>query len=292
MNLMKLIDGVKIGNVDDGSTGVTAVVFDGGCVCGCDVRGGAPGTRETALLSSDKANEHVDCIMLCGGSAFGLAACEGAMRALSEMGKGVEVAGLAVPIVPAAVIFDLKGKIDFPTADMGYKAVMCATDTVSSGKVGAGKGATVGKIFGYERCSPSGLGLAKVEAGGATIIAAVVVNAFGDVVSGGKIVAGARGENGFVDTAKVLMSADPAMKWANTTIGCIITDAKLSKVQANKLASIGHNGLARTISPVHTEFDGDTLFCASVGQKEVSMLVLEAACVSAVEAAIIDAVKL
>lgn len=289
---MNLIEGVKIGNVDDGKTGVTAIVFTNGCVCGCDVRGGAPGTRETALLSSDKSNEHVDCVMLCGGSAFGLAASTGAMKALFEMGKGVAVADMVVPIVPAAVIFDLKDELDFPTEEMGYEAVRCASSEVESGKVGAGRGATVGKILGYEHCSPSGLGLAKVEASGATVIAVVVVNAFGDVRNNGKIVAGAKGKDGFLDTVEFLSSANPAMKGANTTIGCIITDAKLSKVQANKLASIGHNGLARAISPVHTEFDGDTLFCASVGQKEVDMLALEVACVSAVEAAIIDAVKL
>lgn len=289
---MKLIDGVKIGNIDDGRTGVTAIVFDRGSVCGCDVRGGAPGTRETALLASDKANDRVDCVMLCGGSAFGLAATVGAMKALLEEGKGVKVLDKVVPIVPAAVIFDLNGELDFPDAEMGYRAVRSASSEVKGGKVGAGTGATVGKLFGYEHCSPSGLGLASVKVGSVTVFAAVVVNAFGDVVSGGKIIAGTRGKGGFVNTASCIASADPSLKGANTTIGCIVTDAKLNKVQANKLASIGHNGLARTISPVHTEFDGDTLFCASVGDKEVDFLSLEVACVSAVEAAIIDAVTL
>lgn len=289
---MNLIDGVKIGNVDDGRTGVTAIVFDNGSVCGCDVRGGAPGTRETALLGNDKANEHVDCIMLCGGSAFGLAATVGAMRALLEAGKGVKVLDKVVPIVPAAVIFDLNGELDYPDEEMGYRAVRSAESVVTGGKVGAGRGATVGKILGYEHCSPSGLGLARVKVGDATVIAVVVVNAFGDVIKDGKIVAGARDENGFLNTASCISSACPSLKGANTTIGCIITDAKLNKIQANKLASLGHNGLAKTISPVHTEFDGDTLFCASVGDKEVDFLCLEVACVSAVEAAVLNAVTL
>ncbi len=289
---MELIDGVKIGNVDNGRTGVTAIVFENGCVCGCDVRGGAPGTRETALLSNDKANEHVDCVMLCGGSAFGLEATVGAMKALLVLNKGVKVADKVVPIVPAAVIFDLSGELSYPTSEMGYEAVMNAKSEVFSGKVGAGKGASVGKLLGFEHCSPSGLGIAKVKVGEISVIAAVVVNAFGDVIKNGRIIAGARGKDGFIDTANALSFADPAFKDANTTIGCIITDAKLSKVQANKLASIGHNGLAKAISPVHTEFDGDTLFCASAGDKEMDMLALEVACVSAVEQAIYNAVTL
>lgn len=288
---IKLPKGVKMGNVDDDVTGVTAIVFDDGCICGCDVRGGAPGTRETALLGSDKANEHVDCVMLCGGSAFGLAAASGAMRALYEQGKGVKVLDKVVPIVPAAVIYDLKGELRYPTEEMGYRAVLSAKEVACSGHVGAGTGATVGKVLGAENCSSSGLGIAEVKAGDVTVFAAVVVNAFGDVRKDGKIIAGAKVKGGYADTLQLISMADPSFRNANTTIGCIVTDAELSKVQVNRLASIAHNGLAKTIFPVHTEMDGDTLFCASLGKKKADMLSLEVACVAAVEAAVFDAVK-
>lgn len=288
-----LPDGVRIGNVNDEFTGVTAIVFDKGCVCGCDVRGGAPGTRETALLGNDKANDHVDAVMLCGGSAFGLIAPCGGMRALKEEGKGVSVLDKRVPIIPAAVIYDLNDKeYHYPTEEMGYKAVKDAKNIIESGKIGAGKGATVGKIMGIDCCSPSGLGIGRIKVGNAEVIAVMVVNAFGDVRLDGKIIAGARFNGGFIDTTEAIKNADIGGQGANTTIGCIITDAKLSKVQANRLASIAHNGLAKTIFPVHTDLDGDTVFCASVGDKEVDIIRLQVACVEAVEAAVSDAVRL
>ncbi len=290
---LNLIKGVKVGNENDEFTGVTVITFENGCVCGCDVRGGAPGTRETALLGSDKANEHVDAIALCGGSAYGLISACGAMRALKEQNKGVKVLDKVVPIVPSAVIYDLNDtEYHFPTEEMGYNAVKNGTDEVVSGKIGAGKGATVGKILGIDNCFQSGLGIGRVEIDGAEVIAIMVVNAFGDVRKDGKIIAGAKMGNGFIDTLQLLNSADLSGRGANTTIGCVITDAKLSKVQANKLASISHNGLAKTIFPVHTDLDGDTIFCASCGDKNVDMIKLQVACVAAVEAAIWDAVTL
>lgn len=290
---LTLPNGVRIGSINDDYTGITAIVFDNGCVCGCDVRGGAPGTRETALLGSEKSNEHVDAIALCGGSAYGLSGATGVMRALKEEGKGFKVLDKIVPIVPAAVIFDLiYNDYHYPDEDMGYRAVKEASREAESGKIGAGKGATVGKILGKEACSPSGLGIGRVEVGGAEVIAVVVVNAFGDVRKDGKIVAGAKMGDKFIDTLDLIKNFSPDMMGANTTIGCIITDAKLTKLEANKLASIGHNGLARTICPVHTDLDGDTLFCASVGDKKVDLIRLQVACVEAVEAAILDAVKL
>ncbi|MBR2970416.1 MAG: P1 family peptidase [Clostridia bacterium] len=289
---IKLPHGVRIGNVNDDFTGVTAIVFDDGAICGCDVRGGAPGTRETALLGSDKANEHVDAVMLCGGSAYGLAATCGAMEALLAAGKGVRVSDKIVPIVPAAVIYDLNDKeYHYPTSEMGREAVIAAAQTVKGGKVGAGKGATVGKILGHANCSKSGLGVAEVTVDGAKVVAVVVVNAFGDVRKDGKIIAGARMGDTFIDTNMAIAMADLNAKNANTTIGCIITDARLTKVQANRLAAIAHNGLAKTIYPVHTEFDGDTLFCASVGDKDVMQIKLQVACVEAVERAVWDAVN-
>ncbi len=289
----RLIKGVKIGNVNDDFTGVTVIVFEDGCVCGCDVRGGAPGTRETALLGSDKANEHVDAIALCGGSAYGLAAACGVMNALKEKGKGVKVLDKIVPIVPSAVIYDLNDReYHFPSEKMGYDAVQKATDMWERGKVGAGKGATVGKILGIDHCSRSGLGIGRAVVDGAEVVAIMVVNAFGDVRKDGKIIAGAKYNDAFVDTLELLGSIRSDAKGANTTIGCVITDAKLTKVQTNKLASVSHNGLAKTIFPVHTDLDGDTIFCASVGDKNVDMIKLQVACVKAVEAAVWDAVTL
>ncbi len=290
---MKLIKGVKIGNVNDGFTGVTVITFEDGCVCGCDVRGGAPGTRETALLASDKANEHVDAIALCGGSAYGLIAACGAMNALKEQGKGVRVMDKIVPIVPSAVIYDLNdAEYHFPTEDMGYRAVIMATDEFNGGRIGVGKGATVGKILGIKNCSLSGVGIAVAKADDAEVIAIMAVNAFGDVRKNGKIIAGAKCGEEFVDTLELLNHEVPNVAGANTTIGCVITDAKLTKVQANKLASVSHNGLAQTIFPVHTDLDGDTIFCASVGDKSVDMIKLQVACVNAVKNAIWNAVTL
>ena len=290
---IKLPQGVRMGNINDDFTGVTAIIFDQGAICGCDVRGGAPGTRETALLDSHKANEHVDAVVLCGGSAYGLLSTCGVMRALKEQGKGVSVLDKIVPIVCGAVIYDLNDKeYHFPTEEMGYAAAVNASDVAQSGKIGAGKGATVGKILGFANCSQSGLGVGKVTVDGAEVIAIMVVNAFGDVRRDGKILSGARLGDGFADTLQLLGGNVPDGMGANTTIGCIITDVKLTKVQANKLASIAHNGLARTVCPVHTDLDGDTVFCASVGEKQVDLIKLQVACVAAVEAAVLDAVQL
>lgn len=287
---IKLPDGVKIGNVNDEYTGVTAIVFDKGCVCGCDVRGGAPGTRETALLSAEKANERVDAVLLCGGSAYGLEAACGAMKALYEEGKGVRVLDKIVPIVPAAVIYDLNRGYHYPDAQMGYRAIKEAKSKVVGGKIGAGKGATVGKILGIEHCSESGLGIYKTTIDGVELVAVVVVNALGDVVKDGKIIAGAQINGKFIGTES-LIDGSVDYRGANTTIGCIITDAKLSKLQANKLASLAHNGLARTIYPVHTDFDGDALFCVSTGEKQVDFVKLQVLAVKAVEQAIFKAVS-
>ncbi|MBR2968152.1 MAG: P1 family peptidase [Clostridia bacterium] len=293
MMKINLPNGVRIGNVNDDYTGITAIVFDNGCVCGCDVRGGAPGTRETALLASDKANEHVDAVALCGGSAYGLLSACGVMRALSQLGKGVAVLDKIVPIVPAAVIYDLNDKqYHYPTEQMGFDAVTNAESMLEGGKVGAGKGATVGKILGFNHCSPSGLGVSRVEIDGVEIVAVMVVNAFGDVRKDGKIIAGAKMNENFVDTQQLICSVSPNGYGANTTIGCVITTAKLTKTQANRLATIAHNGLAKTIYPVHTDLDGDTIFCASCGERTVDFIKLQVACVKAVEQTVWDAVSL
>ncbi len=288
--------GIKIGHAQTAYTGVTVVLCENGAVCGCDVRGGAPGTRETDLLKSEKMMDKVNAVMLAGGSAYGLAAADGVMRYLMQKGCGYKVGSKVVPIVPSAVIFDLNDKeYHFPTAEMGLEACKSATSTPSFGNVGVGTGATVGKLRGLKNACKGGIGAATVKIAGVNVTAIAAVNAFGDVVNPdtGAIIAGARGKNGFIDTEKTLAEGDlgRALFGSNTTIGCIITDGKLSKVQANKLASIAHNGYARAIRPVHTDYDGDTMFCLSAGVKPViNLALLQAAAVRATEQAIVNAV--
>ena len=291
-----LPEGVKIGNADNGVTGVTVLLCDKGYVCGCDVRGGAPGTRETDLLKSEKAMERVDAVVLSGGSAYGLESACGVMDFLREKGMGYKMGDKVVPIVPAAVIYDLNGAgYVFPDKAMGRLACENAVSELKSGRFGAGTGATVGKIRGVENADKSGLGAATVKVMGITVTAVIVVNAFGDVYEDGKIIAGARDrKGGFLDVAGTVLGGNlmRLVMGTNTTIGCIVTDAKLSKLEANKLAKLGHNGLARSINPVHTDYDGDTLFALCTGKKKVlNFAMLGVAAVEAVSRAIVAAVK-
>lgn len=269
------IRGLKVGHDTDDSakTGCTAILCEGGAVCGVDVRGAAPGTRETDLLTGYHLVERVNAIMLCGGSAFGLAAADGAMQWHFERGIGFDSGVCPVPIVPAAVIFDLAVG-DFsvrPDAQSGYAACENATEAeVKCGAVGAGTGATVGKLLGMEHCERGGLGsFALTLPGGILVAALVVVNAMGDVYDhhSGKILAGLNKGGAHLNTMALLASplAAPAAG-ANTTIGVIATNAKLTREEANRLATMGHDGLALAIRPVHTPFDGDTLFGLSTGE--------------------------
>ncbi len=289
--------GFEVGHYEDEFTGVTVILAKKGARGGCDVRGGAPGTRETDLMRPEKMMDKVNAVVLSGGSAYGLAASVGVMEYLREQGAGYRTAGKIVPIVTQAVIFDLNQKeYHYPTAQYGVYACKNATKTPGFGNVGVGRGATVGKIRGIKNACKSGVGAATVKAGGAYVTAIVAVNAMGDVIdcSTGKIIAGAKGKNGFVDTEKCLVDGEYAklLFGTNTTIGCILTDAKLTKVQANKLASAAHNGLARAIRPVHTDYDGDTMFCLSRGAKPVlDLAILQAATVRATEQAIVNAVS-
>lgn len=300
MNKVFLPSGIKIGHADNGHNGVTVVLCENGCVGGVDVRGGAPGTRETDLLAPEKAAQSVNAIVLTGGSAFGLESTCGVMRWLAERGKGFKVSGKTVPIVCGAVIFDLNEKETYyPDIELGYKACAAASDkNVAFGAVGVGKGATVGKLRGMKYACTSGVGAATVKAAGAHVTAVVAVNALGDVFDpeAGKIVAGCRNRDGsFAFAEKKLLGGeylDFIFGKGNTTIGCVITDAKLDKLQTGKLASVAHNGLARTIYPVHTDYDGDTLFALSAGSRPVvNFALLQAAAVKAVERAVIDAVS-
>ena len=289
--------GFKIGHYDDDFTGVSVIISESGAVGGVDCRGGAPGTRETDLLRSEKMMQKINAVVLSGGSAYGLASTVGVMEYLKDHGIGYRTAGKIVPIVCGAVLFDLNQKeYHYPTAEYGLNACKNASKTLDFGNIGAGKGATVGKIRGLKNACKSGIGAATVRVAGVTVTAVVAVNAMGDVVDdSGKIIAGAKGKNGeFINTEKCLANGEFAklLLGANTTIGCIITDAKLSKTEANLIASISHNGLARAIRPVHTMYDGDTMFCMASGKRPVlNLAVIQSAAVEATAKAIVNAVQ-
>ncbi len=258
------------------ATGCSVVLCGQAAVAGVDVRGGAPGTRETDLLRPENLVDRVHAVLLTGGSAFGLEAAGGVMRWLEEHGHGFVVGPARVPIVPAAVIFDLThGDASIrPDAQAGYAACQAAATTPPpQGSVGAGAGATVGKLFGIERAMAGGVGTASVRVADLTVGALVVVNATGDVVdpTDGQVLAGARRSA----TSSHLLGSQAALlrgelpprlqAGAATTIGVIATDATLDKSQCTKLAAMAHDGLARCIVPAHTPFDGDTLFALSLG---------------------------
>jgi L-aminopeptidase/D-esterase-like protein len=272
------VAGIEVGHFSDTRrpTGCTVILAREGAVAGVDVRGAAPGTRETDLLSPGNLVQQVHGIMLAGGSAWGLAAAEGAMRWLEERNIGMDVRFGILPIVPAAVLFDLPmgdARIR-PDAAAGYAACEAASsDTPAEGNVGAGSGALVGKLFGVERAMKGGIGTASVTVGGVTMGALIAVNALGDVIDPdtAQPVAGARTEDGLalLDTRRALLRGEqpkPLLAGTNTTLGVIATDAVLTKVQANRLASVAHDGLARAINPVHTMSDGDTLFALATGR--------------------------
>ena len=269
--------GLRVGHHTDARrpTGVTVVLTPEGAVAGVDVRGAAPGTRETELLSPLNAVERVHAVMLAGGSAFGLDAAGGVMRWLDERGHGVQVGPARVPIVPAAILFDLwiGDPTSRPDAASGYAACEAASEApVAQGNVGAGTGCSVGKLFGIGRAMRGGLGSASVTVDGITVGALVAVNAIGDVVdpSTGRVIAGARTPDGraLFGTMQALLRGDvpaPLQVGAATTLGIVATDAVLTKSQANKVAQMAHDGFARAINPVHTMTDGDTVFALATG---------------------------
>lgn len=294
---MKIIipKGIKIGHAQDDYTGVTVFLAKKGCAAGVDVRGNAPGTRETDLLHSEKAMQKINAVVLSGGSAYGLAASCGVMEYCREHNIGYRMPGKIVPIVSGAVIYDLNSaEYHYPSIDAGYKACLNATCNPEFGQVGAGKGATVGKIRGVRNSSKSGIGAYTVKCAGITVTAVICCNAFGDVVDGeNRIIAGAKAKDGsFIDTNDCLLNGKVGkiLLGNNTTIGCILTNANLSKLQANKIASVAHNGLARSIRPVHTDYDGDTLFCMATGKVPVlNFAMLQTAAVYATENAVRNA---
>jgi L-aminopeptidase/D-esterase-like protein len=272
------VEGIKVGHFTESRrpTGCTVLLFEKGATAGVDVRGGSPGTRETDLLNPVNTVQQVFGIVLSGGSAFGLDAASGVMKYLEEHHIGFQMGDIVVPIVPAAILYDLEigdSKIR-PTAESGYKACQSATtERVPEGNVGAGAGASIGKMFGMKQAMKSGLGSAciRVADTGVVVGALVAVNAVGDVIDPkmGKIIAGARKPDGsgFMDSMARIREGFNVRAAAatNTTIGVVATNVALDKAQASKVAQMAHDGLARTIYPVHTPSDGDTVFAVATG---------------------------
>jgi L-aminopeptidase/D-esterase-like protein len=275
------VEGLKVGHWTDARkpTGCTVVIAEKGAVAGVDVRGGAPGTRETDLLNPVNMVQQIYAVMLSGGSAFGLDTASGAMRYLDEQNIGYKMGPLNVPIVPAAILFDLgvgDGKIR-PNAESGYKACQAAsTGPVQEGNVGAGAGATIGKLMGPQFAMKSGLGSASIRVGdtGVVVAAMVAVNAVGDIWDRhtGKVIAGARsattGGDGLAHAMDRLLEGHAMVipqSGTNTTIGVVATNAALNKDEATKMAQMAQDGYARAINPAHTPVDGDTIFALSTG---------------------------
>ena len=321
-NAITDIPGIEVGQAQDEEalTGCTVILCRKGAVGGVDVRGGAPGTRETDLLDPVNLVNKVHAVVLAGGSAFGLEAASGVMKYLAEQKIGFGVGAQRVPIVPAAILFDLGlGKSTHPPdLEMGYAAAASAkTGPVVEGNVGAGTGATVGKIFGMSGAMKSGLGTASLDIGGGVIVGAIVaVNAFGDVVDPhtGRILAGARpakvgplklggpsrtqarGAGPFADTMEVLKSFAGrtilgVAARSNTVIAVVATNARFTKAEATKVAQMAQDGLARSIRPAHTLLDGDTVFALATGLKKANATIVGAYAAEVLSLAILEAVK-
>lgn len=299
------VAGIEVGHCTDNRrpTGCTVVLARGGAVAGVDVRGAAPGTRETDLLEPSNTVEQVHGVLLAGGSAFGLDAAGGVMRWLEEQGVGLSVGPARVPIVPGAVLFDLAlgdHRIR-PDAAAGYAACRAASrQAPAEGNVGAGAGAVIGKIFGFQRAMKGGIGSASVTVAGVTVGAIIACNALGDVVDPGTgtVIAGARSADGksLLDARRALLRGEeprPMLPGSNTTIGVIATDAVITKAQASRLATMGHDGLARAINPVHTLSDGDTLFALGTGAsgKALGLMTLGAMVAEACALAVVRAAR-
>jgi len=293
------IPGIRVGHSQDEAalTGCTVILCEGGAVGGVDQRGGAPGTRETDALHPIHLVNVVHGVVLSGGSAFGLDSASGVVRYLEERGVGFDVRVAKVPIVPAAILFDLGiGQADVrPGPEMGYQACLNAsTDPPAEGNVGAGTGATVGKILGMQHAMKSGIGSASLAIGGGIYVGAIAaVNVFGDVIdpATGEIVAGVRlvhtgplkiGKGPyFADTMEVMRSLTgrTVLGFAShehTAIGAVATNAKLTKEQTNKVAQMAHDGLARTVRPAHTMLDGDIIFALATGERRADVNIVGA----------------
>ena len=281
------IENIKIGNAQNDATGCTVIICERGAITGLDVRGGGPASRESELTKPFASTEIIHAILLSGGSAFGLDASGGVMKYLEERNIGFDVGITKVPLVCQSCIFDLRiGNYKIrPDINMAYKACENAqSNNPKMGNYGAGCGASVGKIFGIDYAMKSGLGFYAIQIDNVKIGAIVVVNAFGDIYDydSGKMIAGPLNENknGFrssedelikITQNKNLSFSSVSNNITNTTIGAIITNAKFTKSQMGKIASMAHNGFARTIKPVHTTLDGDSIYAMSVGDIEANL---------------------
>ena len=304
---IKEMKGLSIGHaqIEKAKTGVTVIYFPDGAKVGCDISGGGPASRETTLASPLAADNPVNAVVLSGGSAYGLAASDGVMRRLEEAGIGYDTGYALVPLVCQSCIFDLNygSARRRPDADTGYAACDIAMEECDDrmGSVGAGTGASVGKLLGMKQAQKSGIGMHAIQEGDLHIAAIVVVNAFGDIFDNGRKIAGLLDHNRreFLDSGSVMadiFNKPRDMFTGNTTIGCIVTNAKFNKAEMNKIASMARNAYARCIDPVGTMADGDTIYACSVGDivsdiNLVGMLsakVMERAIVKAVEASRMD----
>ena len=295
------VRGIRVGHAEDPAalTGCTVVLTEEGMVCGVDVRGSAPGTRETDLLAPINLVQEVHAVVLCGGSAFGLDAATGVMAYLEEQGKGLDTGAARVPIVPAAVLYDLAvgdPKVR-PNWEMGYRACLNASTDVPVGNVGAGIGATVGKALGISRAMKAGIGTASVQLSCGLVVGAIIaVNAFGHIVdpNSKEILVGPRLNDGTIaDTIELLRQGGSERNTPpgiNTTIGVVATNAKLSKTKATKVAQMAHDGYARTTFPAHTTLDGDTLFVFASGEIQASVDFVGALAANVVAEAIVRGV--
>ena len=308
------VPGIEVGHAQDDAalTGCTVIMCRKGAVAGVDVRGSAPGTRETDLLNPINLVEKVHAILLAGGSAFGLDAASGVMHYLEEQKIGFNTGVAKIPIVPAAILFDLAigNKNVRPNAEMGYKACLAASNApCAEGNVGAGTGASVGRMFGMALAMKSGVGSASIQVGGLVVGAIVAVNAFGDVIDpeNGEIVSGLRsgkvgplrvgGKDYFADTFEMLKkplgrTVLGLAARTNTVIGAVATNGRLTKAEATKVAQMAHDGLARAVRPAHTMLDGDTFFALSTGNKKVDVTTIGSIAAEAMTRAILHAVKM
>lgn len=278
MKEIKLTDikGVKVGQYEnqEAATGCSVVIVENGATAGVDVRGGGPATRETDLLNPINMVQQIHAVMLSGGSAFGLDAASGAMQYLEEHGVGFDMSVARVPIVCGASLFDLSvGNPHIrPDKEMGYKACQDSeNDLIKEGNYGAGCGASVGKLLGFEHAMKGGIGTYGVQVGNVQVAGIVAVNACGNVIDykTQEILAGVNIDKKCVSASQIILDQMDQLRKlpdGNTTIGCIVTNVKLTKVQCTKIAGISHNGYAKSIDPVHTMSDGDTIFVLSTNE--------------------------
>lgn len=292
------IEGFQVGQAQDtqGGSGCTVILCEEGCSAGVDVRGGGPATRETDLLHPINMVQKIHAVCLSGGSAFGLAAAHGVMRYLEERNVGHDMGFVKVPIVCGASLFDL-GVGDCkcrPDEQMGYQACLNVKSKIEQGNVGAGTGASVGKLMGMQHAMKSGIGVYGVQVNDLQVAAIVAVNACGNVIdeASGEQLAGIYMDERILSTEAVLLNhLEKQLPQGNTTIGCVVTNAKLDKAQCTKIASITHNGYARAIRPVHTMSDGDTIFVTASGKIEVQPDIVGVLATDCMAKAINQAVK-